>query len=133
MIPCPLPAAAAAAEEAPAAAADGPPDARFRGGDVYRTPFRDMAGVSMFTQRMGLIVWLKDDRQAKGLEKYGNVHYVSKRMKYAVVYINADQHDAIVKNLSRLPYVKKVERSLRHEIPTEFDTGRSGKTLSYNN
>lgn len=87
----------------------------------------------MFNERTGLIVWLKDDRQAKGLEKYGTVHYVSKRMKYAVVYIDAERYEAIVKNLSRLPYVRKVERSLRNEIPTEFDTERSEKTLSYNN
>lgn len=86
----------------------------------------------MFHERTGLIVWLKDDRQAKGLEKYGTVHYVSRRMKYAVVYINAEQYEPIVKNLSRLPYVKKVERSLRNEIPTEYDTQRSEKTLSYN-
>jgi uncharacterized protein YlbG (UPF0298 family) len=91
-----------------------------------------MAGVFMFHERTGLIVWLKDDRQAKGLEKYGTLHYVSRRMKYAVVYINADQYEGTVKNLLRLPYVRKVERSLRNEIPTEFDKERTDQTLSYN-
>lgn len=86
----------------------------------------------MFNERTGLIIWLKDYRQARGLEKYGTVHYVSRRMRYAVVYIDAEQYDGIVKNVSRLPYVRKIERSLRSEIPTEYDSERSEQTLSYN-
>lgn len=87
----------------------------------------------MFNERTGLIVWLRDSKHAKGLEKYGSMHYVSKRMKYAVLYINAEQYEPVVKNLTRLPYVKRVERSLRNEIPTKYDTNRTEKTLSYNN
>jgi len=85
----------------------------------------------MLHERAGLIVWVNDVKQAKGLEKYGNVHYISKKMRYAVMYINADRYDDTAKNLSRLPYVKRVERSLRNELKTEYSSEVQDKTKSY--
>lgn len=85
----------------------------------------------MFNERTGLIVWVSDAKQARGLEKYGTVHYISKRMKYAVLYINAERYEDTSKNLSRLPYVKRVERSLRNEIKTEYSKTTEDKTHFY--
>ena len=85
----------------------------------------------MFNERTGVIVWLNDVKQAKGLEKYGNVHYISKKMRYAVIYIDADRYDDTAKNLTRLPYVKQVERSLRGEIRTEYNSNVQDKTRFY--
>ena len=42
----------------------------------------------MLSQRQRLIVWLNSIKQAKMLRKFGNVHYVSKRLKYVVLYCN---------------------------------------------
>ncbi|MEH7391661.1 DUF2129 domain-containing protein, partial [Bacillus sp. JJ1474] len=38
----------------------------------------------MLGQRQGIIVWLYSLKQAKMLRRFGNVHYVSKRLKYVV-------------------------------------------------
>jgi uncharacterized protein YlbG (UPF0298 family) len=32
-------------------------------------------------ERLGLAVWVKDLKAAKSLERIGNVHYISKRLK----------------------------------------------------
>ena len=85
----------------------------------------------MITERTGLIVWLQDPRSARQLEKYGTLHYVSRKMNYAVVYVNADRAEETIRNLERLSFVKKVERSYRSEIPTEYNSNMPDKTRFY--
>jgi uncharacterized protein YlbG (UPF0298 family) len=85
----------------------------------------------MFTDRSGLIVWVNDVKAARNLDKYGSLHYISKKMHYAVLYVNTDKMDEIVRNLMRLPYVKKVERSYRNEIKTEYNSNMPDKTRFY--
>lgn len=85
----------------------------------------------MIQERTGMIVWVNDVKQAKGLEKYGTVHYISKKMRYAVLYVDADRYDDTKKNLSKLPYVKQVELSLRNEIKTEYSKTMPDKTRFY--
>ncbi|NEU27664.1 YlbG family protein [Paenibacillus polymyxa] len=75
----------------------------------------------MFAERTGYIIWVSDIKAARNLEKYGNVHYISKRMQYVVIYMNADRAEDTVKNIRRLSYVRKVERSFRNEIRTEYN------------
>ncbi|MGQ3477651.1 YlbG family protein [Paenibacillus sp. TY11] len=75
----------------------------------------------MFAERTGYIIWVSDIKAARNLEKYGNVHYISKRMHYVVMYMNADRAEDTVKNIRRLSYVRKVERSFRNEIRTEYN------------
>ncbi|ADO57272.2 YlbG family protein [Paenibacillus polymyxa] len=75
----------------------------------------------MFAERTGYIIWVSDIKAARNLEKYGNVHYISKRMHYVVIYMNADRAEDTVKNIRRLSYVRKVERSFRNEIRTEYN------------
>jgi len=84
-----------------------------------------------FCERTGLIIWTRDLKSAKSFEKYGNVHYFSRKMQYAVVYVNASEAEGIIAQLQKLPYVKGVERSLRSEIPTEFSRTLADKTRSY--
>jgi len=75
----------------------------------------------LFPKRTGLIIWTKDLKPARTFEKYGNVHYISKKMRYVVLYVDAAEADRIIAQLEKLPYVKSVERSLRGEIPTEIN------------
>ncbi len=67
----------------------------------------------MITPRAGWIVWLDSPGVARQLEKYGHVHYVSKRMHYAVLYVNEEEAVAVRTKLLRLPFVQKVEPSYR--------------------
>ncbi|MCC3379805.1 YlbG family protein [Paenibacillus farraposensis] len=84
----------------------------------------------MFAERTGYIIWVSDIKAARNLEKYGNVHYISRRMHYVVIYMNADRAEDTVKNIRRLSYVRKVERSFRNEIRTEYNDDK-GKMKEY--
>lgn len=75
----------------------------------------------MITERTGLIIWVNDIKPAKNLERFGSIHYISKKMSYVVLYIYSDKLEETIKGLQRLPYVKKVERSFRNEIKTEYN------------
>ncbi|MCS7459440.1 YlbG family protein [Paenibacillus doosanensis] len=86
----------------------------------------------MFTERSGLIVWFSDLKAAtKQLERYGSVHFISKRLHYAALYIHASKLEETVKQLQKLPFVKKVERSYRNEIKTEYSSNMPDKTRFY--
>lgn len=82
-------------------------------------------------ERIGAIVWVNDIKSARGLEKFGSVHYISKKMKYVVMYMDAGQYEATVIQLSKFPYVKAVERSYRTEIKTEYSSSMPDKAKSY--
>lgn len=85
----------------------------------------------MLCERTGFIVWISDLKAAKGLDRFGNVHYVSKKLKYAVLYMNSDKVEENLKQLHRLAYVQKVERSYRNEIKTEYSKDVEDKTRAY--
>lgn len=85
----------------------------------------------MFAERTGYIVWFSDAKAARGLDKYGTLHYLSRKMQYAVMYMNADVAEEAVRNMQRLPFVRKVERSYRGEIKTEYEKNVPDKTRFY--
>lgn len=85
----------------------------------------------MFTERAGLIVWVSDLRPAKNLDKFGTVHYMSKKMQYVVLYTHAERMEETVRSIQKLPYVKKVERSYRNEIKTEYNSNMPDRTRFY--
>jgi len=82
-------------------------------------------------ERMGAIVWVNDIKSVRGLEKFGSVHYISKKMKYVVMYMDAAQYEDTVIQLTKFPYVREVERSYRTEIKTEYSSSMPDKTKSY--
>lgn len=85
----------------------------------------------MLPERTGYIVWVSDLKAARSLEKYGTVHYMSRRMHYVVMYFNADRSEETIRLIERLPYVRKVERSYRNEIKTEYSKDHEDKTRTY--
>ncbi|AJY76444.1 YlbG family protein [Paenibacillus beijingensis] len=85
----------------------------------------------MFSERTGYIVWVNDWKAARNLEKYGNVHYISRKMHYVVIYLNSERAEDTLRNVQRLPYVKKIERSYRNEIKTEYSSNVPDKTRFY--
>ena len=95
--------------------------------DDARTP----AAQGPFAGRVGYIVWVSDLKAARNLDKYGSVHYMSRKMHYVVMYMNADKAEDTIRNIQRLPYVKKIERSFRNEIKTEYSKDVPDKTRSY--
>ncbi|MCU9595053.1 YlbG family protein [Caldibacillus thermolactis] len=85
----------------------------------------------MIGQRQGIIVWLYSLKAAKNLKKYGNVHYISKRLKYVVLYCDMDECESIMEKLSSFSYVKRVEPSYRPFLKTEFESKKTDKTEEY--
>ncbi len=85
----------------------------------------------MLMKRQGLIVWLYNLKNTKMLRRYGNVHFVSKRMKYAVLYCNQSEFEALSEKLESLPFIKKVEPSYKPELKTEFENAKPDKAKEY--
>lgn len=71
-------------------------------------------------QRQGLIVWLYTLKHLKSIRKYGHVHYISKKLKYVVLYVDADQAIQTAEQLERYHFVRQVEQSHRDEIDMSF-------------
>lgn len=70
----------------------------------------------VFNERQGLIVWVKSLRNIKNLRKYGNMHYVSRKMKYAVIYCDKSEAETTTEKLLELGFVKSVEPSLKNTL-----------------
>ena len=71
-------------------------------------------------ERQALVVWLYTLKPIKQLKKFGNIHYVSKRLKYIYLYVSKDEVESVTERLSHFHFVRKVEPSLRQEIRMDF-------------
>ncbi|MBS4193871.1 YlbG family protein [Lederbergia citri] len=85
----------------------------------------------MLNGRQGLIVWLFSLKNAKALRRFGNVHYISKRMKYVVLYCAQDEAESLAEKLSSMPFVKNVELSYKPFLKTEFENAKPDKAKEY--
>jgi len=56
---------------------------------------------------------------------------MSKKLHYVVLYTYADRIEETTKQIQRLNFVKKVERSYRNEIKTEYSGNSQDKTKFY--
>ncbi|MGX7107572.1 YlbG family protein [Hutsoniella sourekii] len=70
--------------------------------------------------RKKLIVWLYSTKNTKNLRSFGYVHYVSQKMKYAVMYTDHPQVDQVIKEIESLHYVRAVEPSYQEEVQMDF-------------
>lgn len=85
----------------------------------------------MLSERTGYIVWVSDLKAARTLDKYGTVHYMSRKMHYVVLYVDAERAEDTARNVTRLPFVRKLERSYRNELKTEYTSKSADKSRSY--
>ncbi|OCA85561.1 hypothetical protein A8F94_11785 [Bacillus sp. FJAT-27225] len=85
----------------------------------------------MFGQRQGLVVWLYTLKQAKMLRRFGNVHYVSKKLKYAVIYCNQSEMENVMAKLKSYSFVKKVEPSYKPFVKMEYENSAPDKAKEY--
>jgi uncharacterized protein YlbG (UPF0298 family) len=88
-------------------------------------------GRIMLTERQALIVWLHSLKPAKSLRKYGNVHYVSKKMKYVVLYCDQSEIAALAEKLDTFSFVKKVEFSEKPFLKVDYENSRPDKAKEY--
>jgi uncharacterized protein YlbG (UPF0298 family) len=85
----------------------------------------------MFENRQGMIVYLHSTKNARALRKYGNIHYVSKKMKYVVLYCAMENIQELQEKVNQLPFVKDVKLSYKPFIRTEYDSASREKEKEY--
>ncbi|OXS78452.1 YlbG family protein [Domibacillus enclensis] len=85
----------------------------------------------MLTERQALIVWLHSLKPAKSLRKYGNIHYVSKKMKYAVLYCNHSEAEELAQKIGNFSFVKKVDFSEKPFLKVDYENSRPDKAKEY--
>ncbi|GBG93916.1 hypothetical protein LFYK43_03750 [Ligilactobacillus salitolerans] len=74
-------------------------------------------------QRQGVIVYLYHLKQSKILRKYGTIMYVSRKMKYVVLYLDQDEAAETIQKIVHLKFVKSVVESPQAEIKKDSQTG----------
>lgn len=71
-------------------------------------------------ERQGIIVYLYYNRDARKLNKYGDVLYHSRKLHYQVLYVNKEEAADIVEEISALKFVKAVSLSEIDNIDQDF-------------
>ena len=72
--------------------------------------------------RQGVFVYLYHLKQSKQLRRFGTISYVSRRMKYVVLYMDSADVSENVKKIEKLRFVKGVELSERPNLRTEYES-----------
>ncbi|MBL1229534.1 YlbG family protein [Enterococcus sp. BWB1-3] len=71
-------------------------------------------------KRRSIIIWVYSLKQLKTLKRYGLIQYVSRRMKYIVLYMNEEEIESAEAKINGLHFVRKVERSYRPDVEMNF-------------
>ncbi|WP_125579724.1 YlbG family protein [Levilactobacillus cerevisiae] len=71
--------------------------------------------------RQSLVVYTYSLKQTRQLKRYGTVMYVSKKMRYVVLYVNQEDVASLTDQLGKLRFVKRVVASARPDISETFN------------
>lgn len=85
----------------------------------------------MRTKRQGIIVWFQHRKNLKHIKKYGNLLYVSRKLRYAVLYINQDELEETMEKMLKLPFISKIDPSYRPFIKTDYENAMPDKAKQY--
>lgn len=66
-------------------------------------------------------------KNVRHIKRYGHLLYVSKKMKYAVIYVDQAEIQAVENKLMKYPFVSRVERSKKPFLRTDFENKESEK------
>jgi uncharacterized protein YlbG (UPF0298 family) len=86
---------------------------------------------NMFGSRQSIIVYLHTLKQAKMLRKFGNIHYVSKKLKYVVIYTDMEEVENLAEKLASYSFVKKIEFSYKPYLKIDFENSKPDKAKEY--
>lgn len=75
----------------------------------------------MQINRQGIIVWFQHRKNIRNIRRYGHLIYVSKKMRYAVLYVDQVDLENIVEDISTLPFVSKVDISYKPYVKTNYE------------
>lgn len=85
----------------------------------------------MRTERQGIIVWFQHMKNLKQIRRYGHLLYTSKKLRYAVIYINQADIEETERKLLKLSFVSKVDRSYKPFIRTDYENAKPDKAKEY--
>ncbi|KRL99949.1 YlbG family protein [Liquorilactobacillus satsumensis] len=71
-------------------------------------------------QRQGVVVYLFHLKNSRQLKRFGTIHYVSRRMKYVVLYMDQEAVSESLVKLKEMRFVKKVMPSPLPELKIDF-------------
>ncbi len=72
------------------------------------------------TKRRALVVWVYNLKNLKILRQFGFIQYVSRRLKYVVIYMDEDEIEANEKKIQKLHFVRMIQHSYRPDIEMNF-------------
>lgn len=75
----------------------------------------------MQQKRQGLIVWYQHKKNIKKIMRFGHVLYTSKKLKYAVLYVNQEDIAEVKERLLRLPFISRVDESEKPFIKVDYE------------
>lgn len=75
-----------------------------------------MAMTFVPTKRCGLIIYVRNLRQVRQLRRYGNVEYVSRKMRYVLLYLDVDKLIEKKDKIEQLNFVIKTEVAIRPNL-----------------
>ena len=85
----------------------------------------------MNTKRQGLIVWFQHMKNLRQIKRYGHLLYASKKMRYAVLYVNSDEIADVELRLQKLSFISKTDRSSKPFINTTYENAIPDKAKQY--
>lgn len=63
-------------------------------------------------KRKSMIVYFRNPKALKHIEKVAPISYFTKKKKYAICYVNEDEVDTKLKAFKEIKLVRKVEESM---------------------
>lgn len=74
-------------------------------------------------KRTGLIIYFRNPKVLKQIEKISEIKYFTKKKKYALIYVNEEEVQQRIEEIRKLKLVRKVEESLfeNTEYQLNFD------------
>ncbi|SDQ63482.1 Uncharacterized protein YlbG, UPF0298 family [Virgibacillus subterraneus] len=85
----------------------------------------------MITKRQGLIVWFQHMKNIKQIKRYGHLIYSSRKLKYAVIYVDQSELETIETKLLKLSFVSKIDRSYKPFVQTDYENAKPDKAKQY--
>ncbi|MGP4062142.1 YlbG family protein [Halobacillus litoralis] len=83
------------------------------------------------TKRQGIIVYFQHMKNIRQIKKHGHLIHASKKMKYALLYVNQEDIEFKKEKLERLPFVSRVTSSHKPEIRTDYENAKPDKAKQY--
>ncbi|MFC4025448.1 YlbG family protein [Oceanobacillus longus] len=85
----------------------------------------------MNTNRQGIVVWFQHMKNIKQLKRYGNLIYTSKKLRYAIIYVDQAEIEEVEIKMMKHSFVSKIERSYKPFIRTDFENAKPDKAKQY--